>query len=130
MVKVEFGIKCIDLDIGCKFYDLNCDLIVLFYMGKFYLFFFFEEMKVSVLMEKEEEEDVVEVDIENMEIEFVFFEDVDDEVVGGLEDLLDFGDDDVEFDDDDDDMFLEVDEDDEDDDMFGIISVNSDEDEV
>ncbi len=81
-------------------------------------------------MEKEEEEDVAEVDTENTEIELVSLEDADDEAAVGAEDLPDLGDDDVELDDDDDDTFLEADEDDEDDDMSGIISVNSDEDEV
>ncbi len=130
MAKAELGTKRIDPDTGRKFYDLNRDPIVSPYTGKSYPLSFFEETKVSALMEKEEEEDVAEVDTENTEIELVSLEDADDEAAGGSEDLPDLGDDDVELDDDDDDTFLEADEDDEDDDMSGIISVNSDEDEV
>ncbi|MET3615366.1 uncharacterized protein (TIGR02300 family) [Rhizobium aquaticum] len=130
MAKAELGTKRIDPDTGRKFYDLNRDPIVSPYTGKSYPLSFFEETKVSALMEKEEEEDVAEVDTENTEIELVSLEDADDEAAGASEDLPDLGDDDVELDDDDDDTFLEADEDDEDDDMSGIISVNSDEDEV
>ncbi|HZG31403.1 TIGR02300 family protein [Ensifer adhaerens] len=130
MAKAELGTKRVDPDTGRKFYDLNRDPIVSPYTGKSYPLSFFEETKVSALMEKEEEEDVAEVDTENTEIELVSLEDADDEAAGGSEDLPDLGDDDVELDDDDDDTFLEADEDDEDDDMSGIISVNSDEDEV
>ncbi|MCD2175833.1 TIGR02300 family protein [Rhizobium sp. C4] len=130
MAKAELGTKRVDPDTGRKFYDLNRDPIVSPYTGKSYPLSFFEETKVSALMEKEEEEDVAEVDTENTEIELVSLEDADDEAAGATEDLPDLGDDDVELDDDDDDTFLEADEDDEDDDMSGIISVNSDEDEV
>lgn len=130
MAKAELGTKRVDPDTGRKFYDLNRDPIVSPYTGKSYPLSFFEETKVSALMEKEEEEDVAEVDTENTEIELVSLEDADDEAASGSEDLPDLGDDDVELDDDDDDTFLEADEDDEDDDMSGIISVNSDEDEV
>jgi uncharacterized protein (TIGR02300 family) len=130
VAKAELGTKRVDPDTGRKFYDLNRDPIVSPYTGKSYPLSFFEETKVSALMEKEEEEDVAEVDTENTEIELVSLEDADDEAAGGSEDLPDLGDDDVELDDDDDDTFLEADEDDEDDDMSGIISVNSDEDEV
>lgn len=130
MAKAELGTKRVDPDTGRKFYDLNRDPIVSPYTGKSYPLSFFEETKVSALMEKEEEEDVAEVDTENTEIELVSLEDADDEASGSNEDLPDLGDDDVEIDDDDDDTFLEADEDDEDDDMTGIISVNSDEDEV
>ena len=130
MAKAELGTKRVDPDTGRKFYDLNRDPIVSPYTGKSYPLSFFEETKVSALMEKEEEEDVAEVDTENTEIELVSLEDADDEAAGASEDLPDLGDDDVELDDDDDDTFLEADEDDEDDDMSGIISVNSDEDEV
>ena len=130
MAKPELGTKRVCPTTGRKFYDLNRDPIVSPYTGKSYPLSFFEETKVSALMEKEEEEDVAEVDTENTEIELVSLEDADDEAAGGSEDLPDLGDDDVELDDDDDDTFLEADEDDEDDDMSGIISVNSDEDEV
>ena len=130
MAKAELGTKRVDPDTGRKFYDLNRDPIVSPYTGKSYPRSFFEETKVSALMEKEEEEDVAEVDTENTEIELVSLEDADDEAAGATEDLPDLGDDDVELDDDDDDTFLEADEDDEDDDMTSIISVNSDEDDV
>ncbi|HWU64996.1 MAG TPA: TIGR02300 family protein [Ensifer sp.] len=130
MAKAELGTKRVDPDTGRKFYDLNRDPIVSPYTGKSYPLSFFEETKVSALMEKEEEEDVAEVDTENTEIELVSLEDADDDAAGGSEDLPDLGDDDVELDDDDDDTFLEADEDEDDDDMSGIISVNSDEDEV
>lgn len=130
MAKAELGTKRVDPDTGRKFYDLNRDPIVSPYTGKSYPLSFFEETKVSALMEKEEEEDVAEVDTENTEVELVSLEDADEDAAGGSEDLPDLGDDDVELDDDDDDTFLEADEDDEDDDMSGIISVNSDEDEV
>lgn len=130
MAKPELGTKRVDPDTGRKFYDLNRDPIVSPYTGKSYPLSFFEETKVSALMEKDEEEDVAEVDTENTEIELVSLEDADDEASGSSEDLPDLGDDDVEIDDDEDDTFLEADEDDEDDDMSGIISVNSDDDEV
>jgi len=130
VAKAELGTKRVDPDTGRKFYDLNRDPIVSPYTGKSYPRSFFEETKVSALMEKEEEEDVAEVDTENTEIELVSLEDADDEAAGATEDLPDLGDDDVELDDDDDDTFLEADEDDEDDDMTSIISVNSDEDDV
>ena len=130
MAKPELGTKRVCPDTGRKFYDLNRDPIVSPYTGKSYPLSFFEETKVSALMEQEEQEDVAEVDTENTEVELVSLEDADDEASGNNEDLPDLGDDDVEIDDDDDDTFLEADEDDEDDDMSGIISVNSDEDEV
>lgn len=130
MAKPELGTKRICPDTGRKFYDLNRDPIVSPYTNKSYPLSFFEETKVSALMEQEEQEDVAEVDTENPEIELVSLEDADDDVSGASEDLPDLGDDDVELDDDDDDTFLEADEDEDDDDMSGIISVNSDEDEV
>lgn len=130
MAKPELGTKRVCPDTGRKFYDLNRDPIVSPYTGKSYPLSFFEDTKASALMEQEEQEDVAEVDTENTEVELVSLEDADDEASGNNEDLPDLGDDDVEIDDDDDDTFLEADEDDEDDDMSGIISVNSDEDEV
>lgn len=129
MAKPELGTKRVCPETGRKFYDLNRDPIVSPYTGKSYPLSFFEETKVSSLMEQEEQEDVAEVDTENTEVELVSLEDADDEVSGG-EDLPDLGDDDVEIDGDDDDTFLEADEDEDDDDMSGLIGVNSDDEEV
>ena len=129
MAKPELGTKRVCPETGRKFYDLNRDPIVSPYTGKSYPLSFFEETKVSSLMEQEEPEDVAEVDTENTEVELVSLEDADDEASGG-EDLPDLGDDDVEIDGDDDDTFLEADEDEDDDDMSGLISVNSDDEEV
>ena len=75
------------------------------------------------MIEKEEAEEVAEVDGDNADVEMVSLEDADEEKSGGKnEDLPDIDDDsDVELDDDDDsDAFLEAD-DDEDDDMSDII---------
>lgn len=130
MAKPELGTKRICPETGRKFYDLNRDPIVSPYTGKSYPLSFFEDTKASAIMEQEEQEDVAEVDTENTEVELVSLEDADDDSSNSSEDLPDLGDDDVEIDDDDDDTFLEADEDEDDDDMSGIISVNSDEDEV
>jgi uncharacterized protein (TIGR02300 family) len=129
VAKPELGTKRVCPDTGRKFYDLNRDPIVSPYTGKAYPLSFFEETKVAALMEKEEPEEVAEVDTENTEVELVSLEDADEEASGG-EDIPDLDDDDVEIDDDDDDTFLEADEDEDDDDVSGIIGVNSDDDEV
>ena len=128
MAKPELGTKRIDPETGRKFYDLNRDPIVSPYTGKSYPLNFFEETSVAKVLEKEEEEDVTEVDAENTEVELVSLEDADDEAAGG-DDLPDLGDDDVEIDgDDDDDTFLQTD--DEDDDMSDLIGVSDDEEDV
>ena len=127
MAKPELGTKRVCPTTGRKFYDLNKDPIVSPYTGKSWPLSYFEETSVAAIMEKAEEEEVAEVDTENTDVELVSLEDAD-EAAG--DDIPDMGDDDVEIDGDDDDTFLEADEDDEDDDMSGIISVNSDEDEV
>ncbi|QRM53863.1 TIGR02300 family protein [Sinorhizobium sp. BG8] len=129
MAKPELGTKRIDPETGRKFYDLNRDPIVSPYTGKSYPLSFFEETSAASVMEKDEEEEVNEVDTENTEVELVSLEDADDEAAGG-DDLPDLGDDDVEIGDDDDDTFLEQDEDDDDEDMTGIIGVTGDEDDV
>jgi uncharacterized protein (TIGR02300 family) len=130
VAKSELGTKRVCPDTGRKFYDLNRDPIVSPYTGKSYPLSFFEETKVIAMMEKDEEDEVAEVDTENTEVELVSLEDADDEAAGASEDIPDLGDDDVEIDDDEDDTFLQADEDEDDDDMSGIISVNSDDDEV
>lgn len=129
MAKPELGTKRIDPETGRKFYDLNRDPIVSPYTGKSYPLSFFEETSVAAVMEKEEEEEVSEVDTENTEVELVSLEDADEEASGG-DDIPDLGDDDVEIEGDDDDTFLEQDEDDDDDDVTGIIGVTGDDDEV
>ena len=128
MAKPELGTKRIDPETGKKFYDLNRDPIVSPYTGKSYPLSFFEETSAAAVLEKDEDEDVNEVDTENTEVELVSLEDADDDAAGG-DDLPDLGDDDVEIDGDDDDTFLEQEEDD-DDDMSGIIGVGGDDDEA
>ena len=129
MAKPELGTKRIDPETGRKFYDLNRDPIVSPYTGKSYPLSFFEETSVAAVMEKEEEEEVSDVDTENTEVELVSLEDADEEASGG-DDIPDLGDDDVEIEGDDDDTFLEQDDDDVDDDVTGIIGVTGDDDEV
>ncbi|WP_234188969.1 TIGR02300 family protein [Shinella sp. NM-101] len=129
MAKPELGTKRIDPETGKKFYDLNRDPIVSPYTGKSYPLSFFEETSAAAVLEKDEDEDVNEVDTENTEVELVSLEDADEDASGG-DDLPDLGDDDVEIDGDDDDTFLEQDEDDDDDDMTGLIGVTGDEDEA
>jgi len=129
VAKPELGTKRIDPETGKKFYDLNRDPIVSPYTGKTYPLSFFEETSAAAVLEKDEEEDVNEVDTENTEVELVSLEDADEDAAGG-DDLPDLGDDDVEIDGDDDDTFLEQDEDDDDDDMSDLIGVTGDEDEA
>jgi len=129
VAKPELGTKRIDPETGKKFYDLNRDPIVSPYTGKSYPLSFFEETSAAAVLEKDEDEDVNEVDTESTEVELVSLEDADDDAAGG-DDLPDLGDDDVEIDGDDDDTFLEQDEDDDDDDMTGLIGVTGDEDEA
>jgi len=128
VAKPELGTKRIDPETGKKFYDLNRDPIVSPYTGKSYPLSFFEETSAAAVLEKDDEEDVNEVDTENTEVELVSLEDADEDASGG-DDLPDLGDDDVEIDGDDDDTFLEQEEDD-DDDMTGIIGVTGDDDEA
>ncbi len=129
MAKAELGTKRIDPETGRKFYDLNRDPIVSPYTGKSYPLSFFEETSAAAVLEKDEDEDVNEVDTENTEVELVSLEDADEDAAGG-DDLPDLGDDDVEIDGDEDDTFLEQDEDDDEDDMSGLIGVTGDEDEA
>ncbi|ANH02811.1 MULTISPECIES: TIGR02300 family protein [Shinella] len=129
MAKAELGTKRIDPETGRKFYDLNRDPIVSPYTGKSYPLSFFEETSAAAILEKDEDEDVNEVDTENTEVELVSLEDADEDAAGG-DDLPDLGDDDVEIDGDEDDTFLEQDEDDDDDDMSDLIGVTGDEDEA
>ncbi|CAK7259217.1 TIGR02300 family protein [Shinella yambaruensis] len=129
MAKAELGTKRIDPETGRKFYDLNRDPIVSPYTGKSYPLSFFEETSAAAVLEKDEDEDVNEVDTENTEVELVSLEDADEDAAGG-DDLPDLGDDDVEIDGDEDDTFLEQDEDDDDEDMTGLIGVTGDEDEA
>lgn len=132
MAKPELGTKRIDPETGRKFYDLNRDPIVSPYTGKSYPLSFFEESSAAKVLEKEEEEDVKEVDTENTDVELVSLEDADEEASGGGDELPDLGDDDVEIegDDDDDDTFLQADDDDDDDDMSDIIGVSDDDDDT
>jgi uncharacterized protein (TIGR02300 family) len=129
VAKAELGTKRIDPETGRKFYDLNRDPIVSPYTGKSYPLSFFEETSAAAILEKDEDEDVNEVDTENTEVELVSLEDADEDAAGG-DDLPDLGDDDVEIDGDEDDTFLEQDEDDDDDDMSDLIGVTGDEDEA
>ena len=129
MAKQELGTKRIDPETGRKFYDLNRDPIVSPYTGKSYPLSFFEETSAAAVLEKDEEEDVTEVDTEGTEVELVSLEEADEDAAGG-DDIPDLGDDEVEIDGDDDDTFLEQDEDDDDDDMSDLIGVTGDEDEA
>jgi len=129
VAKPELGTKRIDPETGKKFYDLNRDPIVSPYTGKSYPLSFFEETSAAAVLEKDEDEDVNEVDTENTEVELVSLEDADEDASGG-DDLPDLGDADVEIDGDDDDTFLEQDEDDDNDDMSDLIGVTGDEDEA
>lgn len=131
MAKAELGTKRIDPETGRKFYDLNRDPIVSPYTGKSYPLSYFEETSAAKVLEKEEDEEVAEVDTENNEVELVSLEEADEDAAGG-DDLPDLGDDDVEIeaDDDDDNTFLEQDEDDDDDDVSDLIGVTGDEDDA
>jgi uncharacterized protein (TIGR02300 family) len=129
VAKQELGTKRIDPETGRKFYDLNRDPIVSPYTGKSYPLSFFEETSAAAVLEKDEEEDVTEVDTESTEVELVSLEEADEDAAGG-DDIPDLGDDEVEIDGDDDDTFLEQDEDDDDDDMSDLIGVTGDEDEA
>ena len=122
MAKPQLGIKRVCPDTGRKFYDLNKDPIVSPYTGKSFPLSFFEDTESSKVLEKEEEEEIAEVDGENADVEIVPPEDADEDKGGGKdEELPEIDDDsDVELDDDDADTFLEAD-DDEDDDMSDII---------
>ena len=124
MAKPELGTKRIDPETGRKFYDLNRDPIVSPYTGKSYPLNFFEETSVAKVLEKEEEEEVTEVDAENTEVELVSLEDADDEAAGG-DDLPDLGDDDVDLGEEEEDVFLE-DEEEDGDDVTGIVGVGED----
>jgi uncharacterized protein (TIGR02300 family) len=128
--KPELGTKRVCPDTGRKFYDLNRDPIVSPYTGKSFPLSYFEETSVIKVLEKAEEDEVVEVDTESTEVELVSLEEADDEASPG-EEIPDIGDDeDVDIGEDEDDTFLEQDEDEDDDDMSGLIGVPSDEDEV
>ena len=128
MANPELGTKRIDPETGRKFYDLNRDPIVSPYTGKSYPLSYFEETSAAKVLEKEEDEEVAEVDTESTEVELVSLEDADEEAAAGDE-IPDLGDDDVEIEGDEDDTFLEQ-EDDDDDDMTGLIGVPGDDDEV
>lgn len=132
MAKPELGTKRVCPETGRKFYDLNRDPIVSPYTGKSYPLSFFEDTSSAKVAEKEEEEEVAEVDAENADAEMVSLEEADEETSGGGDNLPDIDDDgDVELDDDDSDTFLEDDEDGEDDDMSNLIGGRpEDEDEV
>lgn len=131
MAKPELGTKRVCPDTGRKFYDLNRDPIVSPYTGKSFPLSFFEDTAVAKVMEKEEEEEVAEVDTEGSgDAETVSLEEADEEAAGGKsDDIPDLDEDsEVELDDDDNDTFLESD-DEEEDDVSGFIGGHSDEDE-
>jgi len=83
VAKPELGTKRIDPETGKKFYDLNRDPIVSPYTGKSYPLSFFEETSAAAVLEKDEDEDVSEVDTENTEVELVSLEDADEDASGG-----------------------------------------------
>lgn len=128
MAKAELGTKRTCPDTGKKFYDLGKNPVISPYTGKSWPLSYFEESSVNAVLEKAEEEDVAEVDVENTDVELASGDDMNDN--DGNDDIPDMGDDDVEIDDDDDDTFLQADEDDDDDDVSDIIGVNGDDDEV
>ena len=129
VAKPELGTKRVCPETGRKFYDLNKDPIVSPYTGKEYPISFFEESAKAAVIEKEEEEEVAEVEVESADVEIVSLEEADEDAssTGKSDDLPDL-DDDVEIDDDDDDTFLADDDDDDDDDVSDIIGVNDDDD--
>jgi uncharacterized protein (TIGR02300 family) len=129
VAKPELGTKRVCPETGRKFYDLNKDPIVSPYTGKEYPISYFEETAQNAVIEKEEEEEVAEVEADSADVEIVSLEEADEDTssTGKSEDLPDL-DDDVEIDDDDDDAFLADDDDDEDDDVSDIIGVNDEDD--
>ena len=130
VAKPELGTKRTCPESGRKFYDLNKDPIVSPYTGKTYPISFFEDTAKIAVIEKEEEEEVAEVEEESADVEVVSLEEADEETKtkSKSDDLPDI-DDDVEIDDDDDDdTFLADDDDDDDDDVSDIIGVNDDDD--
>jgi uncharacterized protein (TIGR02300 family) len=130
VAKPELGTKRVCPETGRKFYDLNKDPIVSPYTGKTYPISYFEETAQIAVIEKEEDEEVAEVEAESADVEIVSLEEADDDAAstGKSDDLPDL-DDDVELDDDDDeDTFLADDDDDDDDDVSDIIGVNDDDD--
>jgi uncharacterized protein (TIGR02300 family) len=131
VAKPELGTKRICPETGRKFYDLNRDPIVSPYTGKSYPLSYFEDTATASAAEKEEEEDVAELDTESSDVEVVSLEEADKEESDKDDDLPDMdGDDEVEIDDEDDDTFLPDDDDDDDDDMSDIIGgVNEEDDE-
>lgn len=130
MAKPELGTKRVCPETGRKFYDLNRDPIVSPFTGKSYPLSYFEDTAISKVIEKEQEEEIAEVDTETGAMEMVSLEEADEEASGGADnDLPDIEDDEVDLGDDDDDTFLEEDED-EDDDVSDIIGVNDDDDEI
>ena len=129
MAKSELGTKRIDPETGRKFYDLNKDPIVSPYTGKTYARSYFDDGKISTILEEEEEVEAKELDSEDEGAEVVSLEDADEEAKGG-DDLPDLDDDDdVDLGDDDDDTFL-ADEEEEDDDVSDMIGVGDDEDDI
>lgn len=129
MAKPELGTKRVCPETGRKFYDLNRDPIVSPFTGKSYPLSYFEDTAISKVIEKEDEEEIAEVDTESNNIDMVSLEEADEEASGGNDGDLPDIDDDVDLGDDDDDTFLEEDED-EDDDVSGIIGVNDEDDEI
>lgn len=132
VAKPELGTKRVCPETGRKFYDLNRDPIVSPFTGKSYPLSYFEDTAIIKVIEKEEEEEVAEVDPESTNVEIVSLEEADEETSGGSDktDIPDLDDeDDVEIEGDDDDTFLEEDEDD-DDDVSDIIGVNDEDDDL
>jgi TIGR02300 family protein len=130
VARPELGTKRVCPETGRKFYDLNRDPIVSPFTGKSYPLSYFEDTAISKVIEKEDEEEIAEVDAEAGNIDLVSLEEADEEAAGaGDSDLPDIDDDDVDLGDDDDDTFLEEDED-EDDDVSDIIGVNDEDDEI
>jgi len=129
VAKPELGTKRVDPETGRKFYDLNKDPIVSPYTGKTYARSYFDDGKISAILEEEEEVEAKELDSEDEGAEVVSLEDADEEAKGG-DDLPDLDDDDdVDLGDDDDDTFL-ADEEEEDDDVSDMIGVGDDEDDI
>ena len=62
MAKPELGTKRVCPETGRKFYDLNKDPIVSPYTGKQYPISYFEETAQNAVIEKEEEEEIAEVE--------------------------------------------------------------------
>jgi uncharacterized protein (TIGR02300 family) len=94
VAKPELGTKRVCPETGRKFYDLNKDPIVSPYTGKEYPISYFEETAQNAVIEKEEEEEVAEVEADSADVEIVSLEEADEDTssTGKSDDLPDIDD--------------------------------------